>query len=182
MPVSPRPLLALLVTTLLVALPGCASVETYFTNLGRDASDVIDFKYGATANSFGLGAKVEASNFIGAGGGGGIYEVVYEDFGRHLDVAPMEFVHLGFFGLDGPGTENPQHVRTAVYALGINANQMVRPDWVNRFRFGGEVLLFNAMGGLYLNLGQLGDALAALVTWDPAGDDGLPLDTLILGE
>ena len=136
----------------------------------------------ATANSFGLGAKVEATNYIGGGAGGGLYEVVYEDFGRHLEVAPMEFVHLGFYGIDGPGTENPQHVRSEVYALVFNANQMVRPAWANRFRFGFEILLFNAMAGFYFNLGQFGDALAGLVTWDPAGDDGLLLDTMILGE
>ncbi len=174
--------IVLIVAAVFIALPGCASVGNYFTNVGRDASDIVDFKYGGTANSFGFGAKVEVTNFIGIGAGAGLYEAVYEDFGRHLEVGPMEFVHLGFYGIDGPGTENPQHVRTEVYGLVFNVGQMVRPAMVNRFRVGFELLLINGLAGFYVNLGQLGDFLAGLTTWDPADDDGLLLDTMILGE
>jgi len=164
----------LLVATLLSA---CSGPENYFERRWHDATDVIDLKYGCTWNSFGLGAKVEATNYIGAGIGIGMQELLYEQFGRHLAMSEADFLYLAVYGVDGPGTENPPSHRSEFSVVGINCCQDERPLWVDRFRVGGELWLLNATGGVYLNAGQTIDFLGGLFMLDMADDDDLPLDT-----
>ena len=171
------PLRTLLPLLLIGALlSACSGPENYLERRWHDATDVFDLKYGCTWNSFGLGAKAEITNYIGAGVGVGIQELVYEQYGRHLSISEADFMHLGLYGVDGPGTENPPSHRTEFSVVGINCCQDERPPAFDRYRIGAELWLFNATGGVYLNAGQTIDFLAGLLMLDLAEDDDLPLD------
>ncbi len=147
-----------------------------------DATDVVDFKYG---RALGLGAKVEATLYLGAGFGLATVESFREWYGRHATDFRWDgefhlsgegiFAHLGFIGSDGGDPGNV--AQGSVNAVALNVLMLWGtddPPMIDRWRFGGEVLLPGALGGIYLNLGELYDFFAGLVGGDPAEDDGLP--------
>lgn len=136
-----------------------------------DVTDVLDTKFACGWDSVGLGAKVELTDYFGVGAGFGRHEQVRESYGRWERTFDQDFVHLVFFGIDGPPFMDGPRPGTAVHSLGINCCQESRAPVIDRFRFGAEVLLLNIDAGLYLNLGEVVDLLVGLVGFDPAGDD-----------
>lgn len=163
---------------LLGALPGCAS--GYLSDRGRDVLDVIDLKGGW---SMGLGVKAEATLYLGAGLGGASLGDTTEWYGRQKLVTLTQgqysgglFVHLLIAGFDtqteygGPPSQDSLNVLTVNRVAFSDSND---PPMLERWRFGGEVVLPFVRGGLYLNLGELFDLFAGVVGFDPADDDGL---------
>lgn len=163
-------------------LPGCASVERYARDRLLDVTDVVDFKYG---RAWGLGFKLEITLYFGTGLGLGVQQWTREWYGRHatdfeLDAAGPRswmsgiFAHLGVIGVDGgsPGDT----AQSAFNTVGFNALMLsadtTAPPLIDRWRVGGELLLPGAIGGIYLNLGELWDFVAGVFGSDPAGDDG----------
>jgi hypothetical protein len=74
-------------------------------------------------------------------------------------VGPGEvFAHLILTGIEARKTETGD----GPYILGINMHPFysARPRLIERWRFGGELLLF-VTGGLYLNFGELVDSSPA---------------------
>jgi len=173
---------------LLLALTSCQ----YAKHRGLDATDIVDVKYGV---ALGLGAKAEATVYMGAGGGIGVLGYTREWFGRRSYVAPGSgFVHLLVVGGDGGHPGKPwtgrleEHILLAnatafgnhgfiediqVESLEPDSEQIQAPPMVTRWRFGGEVLLPGFGFGLYLNVGELVDFLLGLGTLDIAADDGV---------
>jgi len=165
-------------TTFLFALalftPGCQ----YAKDRLLDASDVIDIKYGYAV---GLGAKIEATNYVGLGLGWGLSPKTREWYGRRSHVCyDQEFMHFGIVGRDGtdrswgePGKDGTDHYNIV---LPINIAQLDHgtPPMIERWRLGFEIILPGGNGGLYLNLGELVDFFAGLATVDLADDDGVP--------
>jgi hypothetical protein len=163
-------------------LPGCASFERYARDRLMDVTDVVDFKYG---RAWGLGFKLELTLYFGTGLGVGVQQWTREWYGRHATDfalsgdAPRSwmsglFVQAGVIGVDGgaPGNAAQSAINTVgLNVLLISANSDA-PPLIDRWRFGGELLLPGAIGGMYLNLGELWDFVAGVFGGDPAGDDG----------
>ncbi len=172
------PLLALL------ALLCCTSAcQTYVRPRLLDALDMVDLKYACNFNSLGLGAKFELTDYGGLGIGFGTYADVKESYGRLERRSHMDFVHLLVFGADGPPLMEGMRPSVAFYGAGINCCQIRRAPVIDRFRVGGELLLFSALGGAYLNFGEMFDFAVGIVGFDPAGDDLWLWDTpLDLGD
>jgi hypothetical protein len=158
---------------LLVLAAGCSfetyGVDTYLVDRGLDLTDVIDFKLGA---GMGLGVKLQASDYMGVGLGAGAYDPTVESFGRRF----FHNEHDGFLqglvvGADGTpiGTVNDA---TTVNILLLQLRGLDLP-FIERFRFGGEILLPGFQFGLFVNLGEVFDFLCGVVTFDPALDDGM---------
>jgi hypothetical protein len=169
------------VATLLLAalaLTGCATPDNYFEARMYDAGDMIDFKYGCDFMSGQVGAKVEATNYIGVGLGYGQANGVTENWGRRGMSGDNDFLYIFVYGYDGldandlvPGPE------TEFSILGINCCQERRPPWVSRFRFGGEVLFIGLTAGIYVNTGEIADFLVGWTTIDIADDDHMAWGT-----
>lgn len=155
--------------------PGSNYVEKRMYDLG----DVVDVKFGCTWESTGLGAKVEATNYFGAGFGGGLYENVVEQYGRNATEGPHSAVHVVFYGFDGPSESFAVPSEDHEFAVfGVNCCQKYRPELWHRWRVGGELYLLSLNAGAYVNIAELGDFLAGIVTLDPGDDDGLEVNTL----
>jgi hypothetical protein len=180
---------ACLALALATLLPACASVERYARDRLMDVTDIVDFKYG---DAWGFGFKIELTMYFGTGLGLGELEHTREWYGRHgtdftLDKAggPMDwlegtFVQLGVVGTDGGAPGNA--AQSAITTLGLNvlliSADNSAPPLIDRWRFGGEVVLPWVMGGMYLNLGELWDFFAGVFGEDPAEDDGQPKEVL----
>jgi hypothetical protein len=156
------------------AASGCGYLEDRLL----DASDVIDLKYG---RAWGLGAKAEATLSLGAGLGLAAIQHQREWYGRRSTVATYQgegvFLHLGAFGFDSFSIHGGAPSNDGFHVLGVNLPALVdseEPPIIERFRFGGELVLVHPLLGAYLNLGQVVDFLCGLATLDPAGDDGVP--------
>lgn len=154
---------------LLLALPGCG---LWGRQRLRDAGDVIDLKYG---RSMGLGAKVEATLFLGAGLGLARIDSSTEWYGRaRYQQDDGLFLHLLIVGVDRFRSDGGSP-STASWLVGpVNVGAWAwrdHPTDVDRVRFGGELVLPFVHGGLYLNLGQLFDLAAGVFGFDPAEDD-----------
>ncbi len=158
---------------LVVVLPGCYTPRNYFEQRVYDLADIVDVKVGCELDSFGLGAKVEATNYIGVGLGYGDNSHVTEQFGRHAVTGPMEFLHLIAYGLDGNHKNNAPGLGTEAHVMTINCCQEHRPPMIDRWRFGGEFMAFGLVGGAYLNLGELADFVLGIGTLDIAEDDAM---------
>jgi hypothetical protein len=164
-------LVAVVLTPMLAS--GCASGSWGGARLA-DLGDVLDVRHG---RSMGLGAKVEATLWLGAGLGFGRLESVHESYGRHVVERGDDglFMHLLLFGADGHGGPcfGPPDA-LGFHILGFNLTALAEsadPPPLGRFRFGGELLLPFVHGGLYLNLGEVLDLAGGLVGFDPAHDD-----------
>ena len=159
---------------LLLLLPACTG-DNYLSRRFMDLTDVVDVKYGT---GIGLGAKLEATMYLGSGLGVSSQSYTREWFGRRsIEVRDGAFFHAIVGGGDGlyvdatPGHGSANGLLLDFVALeGPGPGDPPYLDW---WRFGGEVCLPGVNGGLYLNLGEIWDFLAGLVTLDPAGDDGL---------
>jgi hypothetical protein len=155
--------------TLLTMCPGCA-VGRYFRDRALDLTDIVDVKYGALGA--GMGAKVEASTYSGAGlGAGGGYHTG-ETYGRwHHDHGRIPVIfHLGILGLEGESGPCPSGEGTFLLVNVLEDD----PPPIDRARLGGEVWLPLVRFGAYVNFGQFGDFFAGIAGFDPAGDDGAP--------
>lgn len=164
--------LLLLAFAATLALPSC-TVGRYAQNRGCDLLDCFDFKVGY--GGLGLGAKVQASEYLKTGFGfGEVYETV-EFYGRHKDRYSMMFYHGLIAGFDGP--EMPGYGVDADWDLFFVGNPPAGVTPLDRARFGAEVVLPGVNFGVFLNLGQIADFLAGFAGLDLADDDGLPIGT-----
>jgi len=154
---------------------GCAPVGSYLRDRGMDASDIVDLKYGAGLN-YGLGAKVEPVPFTGVGLGFGSPCDVTEWFGRRAwQMSHLNFIHIGFFGIESQGLHNGNEPCFFGVQLPLYGDRVVElVDVREAFRAGGEVILPFVRGGLYVNLFEIADFLAGWFGLDVAGDDGQP--------
>jgi hypothetical protein len=166
----------------LLLLPACAGTH-YLDRRFMDLTDVVDAKYGT---GIGLGAKVEATMFLGAGLGFSSQSYTREWFGRRsIEVHDGAFFHAILGGGDGlyvnaaPGQGSANGFGYDFVTLDGPAPG--DPPWLDWWRFGAEVCLPGVNGGLYLNLGEVWDLLAGVVTLDPAGDDGMLKGAHFLG-
>ncbi len=175
----PSPVTRFVLLALFVLLaPACSGPQNYLERRYHDVTDIVDLKYGGSLNSMGLGVKVEITNYLGLGLAGGTYEEIRESYGRRLYVGPAEFLHLAFFGIDGPSIqEDTLDPRSESYGLIVNWTQEQRPPVIDRMRIGAELLLFTGEGGFYLNFGQMADLVLGIFMFDPAGDDNLADDS-----
>jgi len=171
---GPNPtLIVTVVVLLLVGLTGCSSVGDYLLHRGTDFLDIVDVKIGS---SLGIGAKVEATDYVGTGLGFGLCLGAVEFCGRRvLDTMEVggAFLHLGIVGLDG-----------GIHAIGktgwftpernyfLFQTKERRLPLVTRFRFGGEIW-FLASLGIYVNVGEVADFLLGFGNLDIANDDGV---------
>lgn len=162
---------------LALALGACSTPANYLGKRVYDLQDMVDMKYGCEFDGFALGAKLEATNYIGVGAGYGEIGHVTEQYGRRASEGHMEFLHLVVYGMDGPHDNHVPGPNTEFSIVGINCCQEKRPPWVDRFRFGGEVALIGLSGGLYLNVGEVVDFVGGIFTWDPAKDDEMAWNT-----
>lgn len=154
------------------ALPSCV-VGRYAQDRGCDLLDIFDFKAGY--GGIGLGAKVQASEYVKTGFGfGEVYETV-EFYGRRKDRYPMMFYHGLIAGFDGP--EMPGYGVDADWDLFFVGNPPAGVAALDRARFGAEFVLPGVNFGFFLNLGQIADFFAGLAGFDPANDDALPIGT-----
>jgi hypothetical protein len=172
----------------LLAGTGCQ----YTRDRVYDLSDVVDVRVGL---AYGAGAKLEATRWHAVGLGYAWQPWTWEWFGRRAIEREQLFLHMGFGGWEVRSAHGAEHDR--LYALTVDILQLTRdahdyggvrerfpdevilpgwqPPWprfIDRFRFGGHVML-GVDFGLYLNCGQLYDFLAGLFGYDPAEDDGL---------
>jgi len=159
---------------LLLLLPACAG-DSWGGRRLMDCTDVFDLKYGTGA---GLGAKIEATMYLGCGLGVSSQSYTREWFGRKsVEVRDAAFFHAIIGGGDGryvdaaPGRGSANGFLLDWVAL--KGPEEDSPGWIDWWRFGAEVELPFVNGGLYLNLGELWDLFAGLADFDPAADDGI---------
>lgn len=149
---------------LLASSSGCA----YLRDRALDLTDVVDPKFGYGGG--GLGAKVEATTFVGAGLGLGQGWDDVEYFGREARSRPQtvvaQLVLLGADGVGGPCSMDE-------FDLGFVNVMSEPPPAIDRARFGGEVWLPLVHVGLYANAGELLDFVAGIFGADLAHDDGV---------
>lgn len=136
-----------------------------------DLTDIVDFKAGFCY--VGLGAKVEATDFLAAGLGFGMVSPYnMEFFGRRADDYGQLFVHLGVFGIEAGGSSVADRTTVVFNKTSPNAaDDRIPPH--SSFRVGGEILIPLLSFGAYLNLGEVADFILGFATIDIAGDDGL---------
>lgn len=180
----------------LLTTTGCS----YAKDRLLDLTDVVDVKYGA---ALGIGAKVEITHFIGAGGGLGVLGYTREWFGRRsFESDGCAFLHLGAIGIDGGahgcheldlrGDMSAEGFDASFFLVDVFAmddffvteaerNSNAAGDTtgytqlpiIDSWRVGFDLLLLPVQLGLYINLGQLADFLVGFSTYDMAGDDGV---------
>ncbi len=169
---------------LLLALAACASVDRWMGDRLLDVTDVVDLKHGY---AHGLGVKLEATLYLGAGFGIGFVESSREWFGRYKEDFTLDkqggpgawfeglFAHAALLGVDGGSATSAG--QSAIHTIGLNvfllAGDAHAPPLIDRWRFGAELLLPGVTFGAYLNLGELWDLAAGLAGEDPAEDDGV---------
>ncbi|RKY21020.1 MAG: hypothetical protein DRQ55_05795 [Planctomycetota bacterium] len=163
---------------LVMPLTGCS----YAAHRGQDLLDVIDLKGG---RSMGLGAKLEATLYLGAGLGGAGLGQTYEWYGRQrVDTVPDTsglydnglFIHILIVGFDVNTVHGGPPAKDSLNIVAFNRAAFAdhtSPPLLDRARFGGELVLPFVAGGLYLNVGQAIDFVLGITTLDIAGDDGL---------
>jgi hypothetical protein len=168
---------------LAAGLTGCASAEPWWKDRLLDAADVFDVKHGFAV---GVGAKVEATLYLGVGVGfAALGPDVHESYGRQGVDADKggsypgrgTFVHMLLGGFDGYPARGGDPTTEAWNVIGLNLPMLEghsQPKTIDTFRFGAEVIPGIIVVGLYLNAGQLADFLGGLVGFDPAGDDEKP--------
>jgi len=115
---------------LAVALSACRG--SFMGNRLRDAGDIFDVKLGG---GLGVGAKVEASTYLGVGAGAGLYSGG-EKFGRTWEGYGLGelFLHSIVWGFDARKSE----IGDGPYVLGINTYPLspaCRRPWIARWRF-----------------------------------------------
>jgi len=152
----------------LLGLPlcGCGVLDAV-KERALDLTDVLDVKF-ACPYSLGIGAKVEVTDYLGAGIGACTLLEGEEWFGRRYMPSTGSLNHLVIWGSE------ESEIGPTLYGFGIS-QQPKRPlPVVSRFRIGGEVLLPAITLGLYVNLGEIVDLLAGFAGFDPAEDHGVP--------
>jgi hypothetical protein len=152
-------------TFLLIIFYGCSG-DSYFKKRTYDFIDIIDLK---GSLCIGLGAKIEATDYISAGIGVGGTPGVTEKYGRVIEGQPLEcaFAHLIIFGKDG--SHDNQRINILLYTYPENE----RHPLIFRFRFGGEILLPIVSVGAYINTAELLDFVLGIFDVDIANDDQL---------
>jgi hypothetical protein len=159
------------VILIILALFFCSCATTYWVDRAMDLTDIIDIKYGFCG---GAGAKIEATDYLAAGLGLGVFGGT-EFYGRRSIDFSGYFFHFLLFGSDIP--EGTFYAADNHNILFYHVNYYhVSGDRVpifSRGRFGGEILLPVVTGGLYFNLGELIDFFAGFGGVDLAEDDGL---------
>lgn len=178
-----RTILVLALTAAL--LPGCGSFGTYAKDRIMDLSDIVDVKYGGTLQDglpVGVGAKFEASSYVGGGLGLAAIPHSREWYGRRSVVSyEGYFVHALILGWDGgqiPLDDGVDATDWYQVVLPVNLSAIDHPrspPMLQRWRFGGELIVPLVMGGLYLNFGELVDFFAGFGKVDLAGDDGVSI-------
>jgi hypothetical protein len=170
-----------------LGLCGCAA-DSYGGARLLDLTDIVDVRVGT---GLGLGVQVDATMLLGTGVGGSSVDWSRAWFGRHaVDVEGTTFVGLlvvsGFgckYADDDPAREWWQVFGFNRAAKGLHrwsgcegwfAESRCGPPVIDIFRFGGTVFLPGVHGGLYLNVGEIGDLLLGVFMLDPANDDGEP--------
>ena len=140
------------------ACSGCAGVEQYLHDRALDLTDVVDLKVGASWRNYGLGAKVEALNFLGVGLGYSTGEdSIVEWFGRRALESRNEFVHLFLVGFDGKITGPCIAIREGGSITCWCATckfPAVTAQFLQYYRVGGEVRLPFVTFGAFLNFGE----------------------------
>ncbi len=169
---------------LVLVLGACASGERWARDRLLDVTDVVDLKYG---RAWGFGVKLEATLYLGAGVGVGFVESSREWFGRRAEDFTLDrqggagawfeglFAHAALVGVDGGSANSAGQsaINTVLLNVLLLWGDADAPPLIDRWRFGGELLLPEVTGGAYLNVGELWDWAAGLAGADPAGDDGV---------
>jgi len=170
-----------------VPLPSCAPLGRYARARALDLSDVVDLKYGT---GLGLGAKIELIMYFGVGLGISSQTYWREWFGRKA-VESRNGFFLCWLVSGGEGDfihGSPPASSVTVFGFdallidedfGRDVGPSDCPGLLARWRFGAEVLVPFAQGGVYLNLGELADFVLGLATLDPACDDDISKGALI---
>jgi len=157
----------------LAALALSCACQGYPLNRLLDLSDIVDLKYGP---ALGIGVKVEASDYLGAGVGFASSSAD-EWYGRRRTGSQTNsLLGVGVVSLDGPIVEPDE---TSTYTILGFQSRGTRPPVVSRARVGAELWLPGATGGIYVNLGELVDFVLGWFGADIAGDDGVEKGTLL---
>jgi hypothetical protein len=165
----------------------CQGAATWGLDRLRDASDVLDLRYGT---GLGLGVHADATLYFGTGLGWSTVDHSRAWFGRHAVArGETEFFGLVLGSTLGGGMCPPDLAHGWWHMLVFNVVALDSPDWagdanwfendggpplIDRFRFGGVLFLPGVHVGLHLNVGEVFDLLLGLFTLDPAHDDGIP--------
>lgn len=164
----------------LLSLAACSSSLNWARDRYDDVRDIADFKFGT--GCAGGGVKVEAA-ILSSGLGFNERGRVRESFGRLSYLYSPRFYHFVIVGIDGcgirAGPEDPNE-RTVFLVL-LKSPEGIRPS-VQRYRFGGEIIIPGVTVGAYLNGGELVDCLLGFFGIDLARDDGVPRSTIEIGE
>lgn len=94
----------------------------------------------------------------------------------------QSFLHCALGGFDGSQEVSDEgNDATDWYSVVLPINlsaidHQAIPSRLQRWRVGGEIILPFAMGGLYLNFGELADFFTGLAQLDIAGDDGVSIN------
>ena len=163
-------------------LGGCTPLGRYARDRAMDLTDVIDIKYGT---ALGVGVKLQATGWYRLGLGLAETPYVREWFGRmsyeHGEAGtPSDgfFMYFLLGGAESPSVVGEWLHGASMNFFGFEAATITADDWgwpgpLQRWRFGGEVLLLGRFG-VYLNLGELADFLLGFGGMDIAHDDGVP--------
>jgi hypothetical protein len=158
---------------LLAAVTGGCAVIEYGGRRLRDLTDVVNLKTATSPSLFGLGAKLEATDFLGAGLGAGSDYDVREFVGRRIAAGNSGYLHAVIAGVDGP---RAWRLDGDAYIGGVGlAGLRGTYPLMERWRFGAELWLPFAGAGLYLNAAEVVDFVGGILLFDPAEDDELPL-------
>ena len=119
---NPARRLSLALLALALVAPGCACTGDRI----MDFTDIIDVKYGT---AIGAGAKVEITQYLGAGAGAAALGYNREWFGRRsVESRGFAFLHLVAIGMDGGhGSPNPDgwaDERADIYFALVNATAL----------------------------------------------------------
>lgn len=173
-----RPLAPALLIGAALSLTSCSAVGGYIKDRALDLSDIVDAKVGYAV---GVGAKAEASMYLGVGAGYGVIPRGREWYGRRSVVFDDHtFLHFGLGGWDGRHEGDVDEGKNATewyqFALPVNLASLDHPwnpPFIQRFRFGGEFMIPLLNFGIYANVGEIFDFVFGIFTIDMAGDDGL---------
>ena len=177
-----------LVLVLAGSLCGCQAIGTWAQDRARDATDIVDVRYGT---GVGLGLRLDATTVLWTGLGYSTESYYREWYGRKsVEVEDGLFVQAVLIGVDGLRRDGD--ATTGAHGLfllnqnGLDFEGRWRGDaqWfeapagnppnVGRLRFGGVAFLPGVSFGAYLNVGEAVDFLGGLLGLDLMRDDGLP--------
>jgi hypothetical protein len=178
----------------LILLLTCSCSEDYIQNRAMDFTDIFDASIGGPG--FGLGARIQLTDFYGHGLGFGYYTKRYEKYGRqYLDESEYKSYQLYYFSIDGTGelfAEEYKHSSLRVGLFGVNwAEYMHYVDRMyesrqkrsrvldkrramsvlSRLRVGGEIYCPIFSLGFFFNIGEFIDFILGFAGIDIMEDD-----------